>query len=72
MHPYDPEREPEVVPFLKRSADFALTNGFWFPIPGQRGTVGGVWMSGPMGRLSNATCRSSISSHSPRSSCCAG
>jgi LuxR family transcriptional regulator, quorum-sensing system regulator BjaR1 len=25
--PYDPEREPEVVPFLKRSADFALTNG---------------------------------------------
>ena len=26
--PYDPEREPEVLPFLKGSADFALTNGF--------------------------------------------
>ena len=23
--PYDPEREPEVLPFLKGSADFALT-----------------------------------------------
>jgi LuxR family transcriptional regulator, quorum-sensing system regulator BjaR1 len=49
--PYDPEREPEVIPFLKRSADFALTNGFWFPIPGRRGTVGGVWMSGPMAEV---------------------
>jgi len=45
--PYDLEREPEVLPFLKGSADFALTNGFWFPIPGRRGTVGGVWMGGP-------------------------
>jgi len=45
--PYDPEREPEVLPFLKGSADFALTNGFWFPIPGRHGTVGGVWMGGP-------------------------
>ena len=49
--PYDPEREPEVVPFLKRSADFALINGFWFPIPGLHGTVGGVWMSGPMAQV---------------------
>jgi LuxR family quorum sensing-dependent transcriptional regulator len=44
--PYDPEREPEVVAFLKRSADFALSNGFWFPIPGRRGTIGGVWLGG--------------------------
>jgi LuxR family quorum sensing-dependent transcriptional regulator len=44
--PYDPEREPEVVAFLKRSADFALPNGFWFPIPGRRGTIGGVWLGG--------------------------
>ena len=45
--PYDAEREPQVIPFLKGSADFALTNGFWFPIPGKRGTIAGVWMGGP-------------------------
>lgn len=45
--PYDAEREPHVIPFLKRSADFALTNGFWFPIPSKRGNTAGVWMSGP-------------------------
>jgi LuxR family quorum sensing-dependent transcriptional regulator len=45
--PYDAEREPHVIPFLKRAADFAVTNGFWFPIPSNRGTTAGVWMSGP-------------------------
>lgn len=45
--PFDAEREPDVIPFLKRATDFALTNGFWFPIPGKRGTTAGVWMSGP-------------------------
>src|SRR4029079_15123677 len=45
--PYDDEREPQVIPFLKGSDVFALTNGFWFPIPGKRGTIAGVWMGGP-------------------------
>ena len=70
--PYDPEREPEVLPFLKGSADFALTNGFWFPIPGRHGTVGGSGWAARKRQLSNATCRSFTSLHSPRSSCCAG
>ena len=58
--PYDPEREPEVLPFLKGSADFALTNGFWFPIPGRHGTVGGVWMGGCPGRQRTGRCERSL------------
>lgn len=45
--PYDAEREPHITQFLKRAADFAVTNGFWFPISGKCGTTAGVWMSGP-------------------------
>ncbi|MGD0024207.1 MAG: LuxR family transcriptional regulator [Xanthobacteraceae bacterium] len=44
--PYDSEREPLVTEFIERVADFGLSNGFWFPIPGPRGSIGGVWMGG--------------------------
>ena len=70
--PYDAEREPQVIPFLKGSADFALTNGFWFPIPGKAGPSPVSGWAARAQKSSTAICRSFTSLRFPRSSCYAG
>ncbi len=44
--PYDAEREPRTVEFLRRVADFGLSRGFVIPVPRQAGGLGVVWFGG--------------------------
>jgi DNA-binding CsgD family transcriptional regulator len=52
--PFDPEREPRVIEFMQRRADFGLLNGLWFPIPGPQDCVGGAWMGGRAAELNGS------------------
>jgi LuxR family transcriptional regulator, quorum-sensing system regulator BjaR1 len=44
--PYDPQREPRTAEYAQRVNDFGLAEGYCVPIPGPRGSDGGVWMGG--------------------------
>ena len=44
--PYDAEREPRTVEFLRRVADFNLAKGLVIPVPRARGGLGVVWFGG--------------------------
>ncbi len=55
--PYDPEREPRAAELVQRATEFGLSRGFWVPIPGPKGTEGGVWMGGARPELTAASKR---------------
>jgi len=44
--PYDAEREPRAVEFVRRVAEFGLAQGLMVPIPRIRGRPGVVWFGG--------------------------
>lgn len=44
--PYDPEREPRTLEFVRRVADFGLARGLVVPIPRNAGRPGVVWFGG--------------------------
>jgi LuxR family transcriptional regulator, quorum-sensing system regulator BjaR1 len=44
--PYDPEREPRTLEFVRRVADFGLARGLMVPIPRNAGRPGVVWFGG--------------------------
>lgn len=41
-----------VEEFLNLAADFGLANGFWFPVSGRRGSIGGIWLGGDSAEFS--------------------
>jgi LuxR family quorum sensing-dependent transcriptional regulator len=44
--PYDAEREPRAVEFLRRATDFGLARGLMIPVPREKGGLGVVWFGG--------------------------